>query len=280
MFLLGILLLVVLVWVAYFMMPAPAGLPILAYHKLSSSAPGEVVVTASQLNEQLAAIERLGFTPIWFADLKQILTGYQPLPNKPVVLTFDDECENVYSLAYPLLRKYQIKANLFLPTKLPRSAEAEARVFKEEIIGEMMKGLVRVGVLLNRLESDEPYSAAQIDEDLRQSTGAMKQVQCSFAHVIAYPYGVARSSRRFRKAIKPIFEQHGVDFTVDIGSGTNYFPLRDVFQLRRTTINGTDSLSRFKKKLKGGRVLGWNGNARSRSAAKSQRARRAAELIH
>lgn len=55
-----------------------------------------------------------------FLSLRELVTGLRertPLPKRPIVLTFDDGYESNYRIAFPILRKYQAPASVFLATE-------------------------------------------------------------------------------------------------------------------------------------------------------------------
>src|SRR5882762_5678836 len=161
MFLVVVVILVGFLWLVYFLMPASSVLPILSYQKISVSERDRLTVSTHQFNEQLALIERLGYTPISFSDLKAFISGALPLPDKKVLLTFDGSDESVYHLAYPLLEKYQFKATIFVPSSpiatLIARAEGNKRIVDHETSRSMSSELIEVGLLSHR---NYPLSSA------------------------------------------------------------------------------------------------------------------------
>lgn len=58
-----------------------------------------------------------GHTPIDFYTLSRIITNHQPLPPKPVILTFDDGYLDNYEIAYPILQQFGFVGTFFIPTE-------------------------------------------------------------------------------------------------------------------------------------------------------------------
>ena len=74
-------------------------------------------MTPENFEGQLAYLREQNFTSISLPDLTYHLTGLEPLPEKPVILTFDDGYADNYTNAFPLLQKYGFTATFFLVTQ-------------------------------------------------------------------------------------------------------------------------------------------------------------------
>ena len=87
-------------------------LPILMYHSIldSTAKAGDYVVTPAVLESDLLYLKEQGYETVLVADLISYVNGEGELPDKPVMLTFDDGYYNNYSYLYPLLQKYDMKA--------------------------------------------------------------------------------------------------------------------------------------------------------------------------
>ncbi len=91
---------------------APVRLPIIMYHGIMDdvSRQGQYVITPAQFEADLQYIQAQGYTTVLMADVIRYVQDGTPLPEKPLVLTFDDGYYNNYLYAYPLLAKYGMKA--------------------------------------------------------------------------------------------------------------------------------------------------------------------------
>ena len=87
-------------------------LPILMYHHMlkSSKLLGNYMITPTEFENDLKYLKNNGYTTIQVRDLIAFCNGEAPLPEKPVMITFDDGYESVYAYAYPLLQQYGMKA--------------------------------------------------------------------------------------------------------------------------------------------------------------------------
>jgi len=91
------------------------GLRVLMYHKLSNFDSDELTVKVDVFEKQLLYLMKHNYQSITIEQLIQCQYRGAKLPDKPVLITFDDGYENNYTYLYPLLKKYGLKATIFLP---------------------------------------------------------------------------------------------------------------------------------------------------------------------
>lgn len=89
-------------------------LPIVMYHSILREPKqfGNYIITPQQFESDLQYLKDNGYTTVTMAEVIAYVTEGASLPPKPVVLTFDDGYYNNYVYAYPLLKKYGMKAVL------------------------------------------------------------------------------------------------------------------------------------------------------------------------
>ncbi len=189
-------------------------LPIIMYHHLSenSNKLGDYTVSPTQLQADLKEISKRGYTPITVEQLCGYYEGKNDLPQKPILLTFDDGYYSVYVYAYPLLKQYNMPAACFVLgyyAQMYSDGEkqniAYAHMTWEQLKEMEDSGLVtvgshtynlhtprgqgtRYGISINAGESEEAYCAA-VAEDLRTLSDAMVQYLGHTPTVFAYPFG-------------------------------------------------------------------------------------------
>ncbi len=64
--------------------------------------------------EEVKTLKSAGYTFLTMRDVADILDKKEKLPEKPIALTFDDGYRDFYTDAYPILKKYQVKATQFV----------------------------------------------------------------------------------------------------------------------------------------------------------------------
>lgn len=88
--------------------------PVLMYHHVTPN-PGLVTVRPEIFRAQMAWLAERGYRSISCAELAGFLAG-AALPEKSVLITFDDGYLDNYVHAHPVLREYGLHAALFLVT--------------------------------------------------------------------------------------------------------------------------------------------------------------------
>jgi peptidoglycan/xylan/chitin deacetylase (PgdA/CDA1 family) len=96
--------------------------PILCYHHIQEILPGDsaykraYTVTPAHFEAQMKALSEKGFHTILPDQLNEYLLYGGPLPEKPVMITFDDTNEEQYRLGASTLEKYGFKGVFFIMT--------------------------------------------------------------------------------------------------------------------------------------------------------------------
>jgi len=88
-------------------------LPVLMYHDLcpDSETPGRYAVTESRFREDMQWLKENGYTPMVASDLIAAYAA-RKLPEKPIMITFDDGYMSNYTIAYPILEETDMKATV------------------------------------------------------------------------------------------------------------------------------------------------------------------------
>ena len=189
-------------------MPA---VPILMYHSVCNNqrVHTDYRISPEMFENDLAYLQKNGYTAVFVADLiAYVYEGY-PLPEKPVVLTLDDGYLNNYTEVLPLLEKYDMKATVSVvgefsnafsesPDRNPlyayltwediRALDASGRVEIGNHTYAMHEIGTRRGCMKLQNESEEKYDKA-LTEDLTKLQDALTQQSGLTPIVFTYPYG-------------------------------------------------------------------------------------------
>lgn len=188
--------------------------PILMYHNLTNdpSAVTSMTITGERFQEDMEYLEYNGYTPLLSADLINIRAGKEAMPERPVMITFDDGYRSNYDIAYPILQKTGMKAVIALIGKSIRAndnTEANRFFLKWDEAAEMAdSGLVELashtynlhnpqyggltapdginGIQRLKGESQARITSASVRTSSRASTSSRKipaRKTCCFSHI-------------------------------------------------------------------------------------------------
>ncbi len=156
----------------------------LLYHLVADETYGDytyLFVREDDFEKQLREIKARGFET-YFADEPQRTSG-----RPGVVLTFDDGYADNYTTVFPLLKKYEIKATVFLITDM---IGEEGHLTAKQIKEMSESGLVHFGshtVTHRKLDSLTEY---EISEELTTSKAVIEELTGKPVTALAYPNGI------------------------------------------------------------------------------------------
>ena len=88
--------------------------PIITYHNIKENAKESSEITKETFESQIKAIYEAGFNSIVSQDLVDYVEKGIELPHKPIMITFDDGYLSNYEDAFEILKKYNMKATIFV----------------------------------------------------------------------------------------------------------------------------------------------------------------------
>jgi peptidoglycan/xylan/chitin deacetylase (PgdA/CDA1 family) len=90
--------------------------PILEYHDIEYIPHDKYGMAPAAFAEQMEFLHDHGFHTITLLQLYDAFYGHGTLPPRPIVLTFDDGYQSVYTTAYPILRRFGFVGTVFVIT--------------------------------------------------------------------------------------------------------------------------------------------------------------------
>ena len=183
--------------------------PILMYHAVSEhprAATRRLSVTPRSLEEQLAFLVDHGFTGLTFADLGDAFRTGRALPKRPVVLTFDDGYADFVREAWPILRRYEFPATVFVTTGWIADAGQHAagrpldRMLDWAQIRELAMANIEIGAHSHSHPQLDQLDDASLCRELGDSRALLEEGIGAPVRTLAYPFGY--SSNRVRLAAR------------------------------------------------------------------------------
>lgn len=143
-----------------------AELPVLMYHHLDENPANDMTVSPETFRSQMRALKAAGFTAVTLQEIADYVNAGAALPDKPVLITFDDGYASVYESAYPVLAELGMHGAVFCV-----GATFGSDVYKdtgEPIIPHFGKDaaaeMVRSGVMDVQSHTWDLHQAAQFEQ--------------------------------------------------------------------------------------------------------------------
>lgn len=168
--------------------------PILTYHYIrvvtdpNDSAGLNLSVTPDKFDAQMGYLVSQGFNTITFDTLYAALKGQAVLPPKPIILTFDDGYQDFYVTAYPILKKYNLRAVSFIPTGLMNQGYYMSWVQIKEIDSSGLVSFQPHSVSHAALTTLDP---AKLKYQITESKKVLETNLGKNVNTFAYPYGTS-----------------------------------------------------------------------------------------
>lgn len=159
-------------------------IPVLMYHAVSDYCWGssELFVSPSVLDEQITALLENGYTLITFEDFDRL-----DEIEKPVMLTFDDGYDDNYDYLFPILKKYQVKATVFMITN---DIGKNHKLTAEEITEMSNSGLVSIQSHTMSHEYLSYMNEERLRREMSESKLVLARLTGKESFVLCYPTGM------------------------------------------------------------------------------------------
>jgi peptidoglycan/xylan/chitin deacetylase (PgdA/CDA1 family) len=229
------------------------------YHKIDEERSDYLTVTTRQLRNQLELLAASGYQFISLQDWLDHLHHGLILPERPVLLTFDDGYTSVLSLAYPILREFRAKATVFLPTGYAGTSSSWDLLAEPLLsVGQLRRldpQVFELALHTHRHLNYAEVSLAEMEQDLVTSLEFLRANHLLYVPALAYPYGRRPADASAYRQMLGLFRKYGIQAAFRIGNRINAAFPENLYEINRIDVRGTDSLSRFKRKVMFGRLL-------------------------
>lgn len=220
-------------------------LHVLGYHKIGPPAPGGweswYYIPEPLFERQLRCLAEYGASVIDLATLLRSREDPTALPERAVLLTFDDGCRSMYEVALPWLRRFNFPAVFFVPSDY---VGAHTGLFDPDEPDEPLctwaelQALDRAGVSVQSHCASHRHlselTPAEQHSELAQSKGALEAGVGTRVAAVAYPYGdCGGDAHQFDTMLRQTGYHLGFVYGRPYGPGPNAWPAPDPFRLRR-----------------------------------------------
>lgn len=170
---------------------AAVRVPILVYHIVRPSYPDDspavrsLALTPETFDAELAYLARAEYHVISFSDLERYFAQHAPLPEKPVIISFDDGWKDQFTYAFPLLVQHNYKATFFVFT----NAIGRPGFVSWDDLEEMQDA----GMTIGSHSRSHPYltraATSSLESEIRGSKRILEERLGVPVNEFAYPFG-------------------------------------------------------------------------------------------
>jgi len=236
---------------------------ILMYHMVSPHLPkskskfNRLRVPPEEFEKQLKWLKKNNWTSMTMAELEKL----DVIPPKTVILTFDDGYADNYMNAFPLLKKYTMKATIYLVVnrfdktwasdKDTKQSSEELNLepmLSHDMVQEMLaSGLIEFGSHTLNHVNLPTLSAEKKQTEIAQSKIMLEEQYAILCESFAYPFGF------FDPEDVSLIEKNGYTNAVTTINGYEAWENTNKFQLKRVMISGRQGMIDFMLKITKGK---------------------------
>lgn len=221
--------------------------PILCYHSSQQKCNMSLCISRNAFEQQMAYLKTHNYRVITLKEFLGFLRYRQGLPDRSVVITFDDGYRSFYEIAYPILKKFGFKATLFVYTDFIGNSKnaltwEQLRELKADGFEVGAHGVSHSDLTKREAGESEPAYLERINNELVRAKAIIDDRLGQDTAYIAFPYG------SYNQKILRLSEQAGYTLGLSVESGSNPF-FADPLALKRTQILKMD-LKNFISRLK------------------------------
>jgi len=207
--------------------------PILCYHQIRDFRPTDskrakdYIVPVDAFRSQMKMIADSGFHTIQPDQLYAYLTSGAKLPEKPIMLTFDDTDLDQFQIAVPEMNKYGFKGVFFIMTvSLDKS-----RYMSKEQVRELSDKGNTIGSHTWDHHNVKKYQAADWVIQVEKPTKELESITGKPIHFFAYPFGL------WNEAAIPELKKRGFFAAFQLNEKRD--PADPLYTIRRIIVPGT-----------------------------------------
>jgi len=225
--------------------------PIIMYHQVKTFNAGKDVILPWEFENDLKYLSENNYITITMSDLIDYVYNGKSLPEKPVILTFDDGYLNNYVYVYPLLKEYNMKIvfsiigkNIDDFTNIPDDNIDYSHVTWDQLCEMLDSGCVEVQNHTYNLHNYSKYTVGcaqkygetfmeyemRLNEDIGRLQEEIIEMTGRTPNTFAYPFG------KYCDEMDEILKKLGFKASLTCDYGVNVINMDDpdsLFSLKR-----------------------------------------------
>jgi peptidoglycan/xylan/chitin deacetylase (PgdA/CDA1 family) len=202
-----------------------------------------LTVLTQAFARQMATLAAMGYTAILPDDWVACIRGQGEIPDRSVMITFDDAYADLVEHALPVLEKHGYPATVFVPTSLiggelkcnPRQPGPRLAIMSREQIREWSNRGVTFGSHSRTHADLVAIPVEQAEEEIASSKLELEEIVEHPVTAFAYPYGKLDSDIE-----RIVGGSYAAAFTTEEGINDSSTPLT---RLKRTMVQHKDTVA-------------------------------------
>lgn len=212
--------------------------PILLYHHIASSPSNNLYyVSPHEFEKQMYLLHEWGYKTISVEMLAKAINEGAPLPPKPIIITFDDGSETVYTTAFPIMQKYNFIGTIYVVHNyigIPNYMNAR-----------QIRELYASGWEVGSHSLSHVNLTERVDRQRSEIVESRRKLQSLLGipiQTFAYPFGAYNEDS--------VYYLRYAGYLAAVGLGEEFRQQRsNLYYLYRMTVGGDDDLWKFASRL-------------------------------
>ncbi len=225
--------------------------PILYYHQVAAGIPSKQRVSPEVFKAQIDYLRSKRYRTIGFEDLANRLQTGQPLPPRPIIISFDDGYLNTFTCAYPILKEAGFMATTFVVSGFI-GGESCWEGTKEQVVPLMTRENIltmsadgfQFGGHTRTHKNLTALSPGEAENEVALGKKDLEELLQQPVYSFAYPYG------DFNDQVIDLVKKCGFKAARTVHTGNTHRE-NDLFRLTCVKINGKTPAWKFKYYLTG-----------------------------
>ncbi|MBZ9687147.1 polysaccharide deacetylase family protein [Clostridium estertheticum] len=214
-------------------------IPILMYHSISYEKGNSLRLSKENFRMQMKYLKDNNYTTLTVDELYSYMQTGKMIPDKPIIITFDDGYKDNYTNAYPILKELGLKATVFVITG---AIDTEKDFLTSDEIKFLDSNNIRIESHTVAHEHLDKISYSDNIKTMTSSKAKLEKILNRKINYLAYPYGGYTED-----TIKAAKESgYKLAFSTDM-SWIN--KNNNIYSLGRIFVNANFSFNEFKVKL-------------------------------
>lgn len=210
-------------------LPSKYVVPILMYHNIDEK--NDILsVPPKNFDKQMRFLSEKKYNVIGLGELVDLMTRRKKIPPKTVIITFDDGPDNLFANAYPILKKYNIPATMFV---IPNHCG-----WQGYLTGPQIRGLSENGIEIGSHTLNDVWlpncGDEKLAEELVGSKAALEKITGKRINFISYPLG------GFNQRVRLAVIKAGYKGACATNPG-RFSANNDIYALKRLKVSGKNS---------------------------------------